>query len=659
MVRYLLATVAAVALTPSAYAANEVAAKFGVREGVQQMSLSPDGTKVAIISPVKGRGAALLIGDLVKGGQPKPILHSTGDPDRLTDCHWASDTRLICRVHMVIPGTQTVKALNFTRVVAINSDGSGIRQLTVDTNGRSLGIVQDGGVVIDWLADGTSGKVLMTRVFVPEESTGTRLSQTKEGLGVEQVDPVKNEHRIIVQPNRAAAEYITDGHGTVRVMGMQSSNSSGYDKDHIDYRYRLAGSDGWKPLGTLKLNAGSDSGFNPYAVDRDLNVVYGFDGKDGRRALFSISLDGTLKRDLVLARPDVDVDGLIRVGRQNRVVGATFVTDRRESEFFDPELRKLRVSLGKALPGKPLVTFIDASADERTLLLVAGGDTNAGHYYVYHKDKRALEDVMPARPELEKVTLAAVKPITFPAADGTSIPGYLTLPPGSDGKNIPAIVMPHGGPGARDEWGFDWLAQYFAARGFAVLQPNFRGSTGYGDAWFQKNGFQSWRTAIGDVNDAGRWLSSQGIAAPGKLAIVGWSYGGYAALQSAVLDSSLFKAIVAIAPVTDLEALRLEAHDFTNFALVDAFIGKGPHVSQGSPARNAGRIKAPVLLFHGDLDTNVGIRQSRLMVEKLKDAGGKVELVEFHGLDHQLDDDIARTAMLDKADLFLRQSLGL
>ena len=94
------------------------------------------------------------------------------------------------------------------------------------------------------------------------------------------------------------------------------------------------------------------------------------------------------------------------------------------------------------------------------------------------------------------------------------IPAYLTLPPGSDGKDLPAIVMPHGGPGARDEWGFDWLSQFFADRGYAVLQPNFRGSTGYGDAWFQKNGFQSWRTAIGDVNDAGRWLVKQGIADP-------------------------------------------------------------------------------------------------------------------------------------------------
>ena len=154
------------------------------------------------------------------------------------------------------------------------------------------------------------------------------------------------------------------------------------------------------------------------------------------------------------------------------------------------------------------------------------------------------------------MALAPVESITYPAADGTAIPAYLT------------IMMPHGGPGNRDEWGFDWLAQFFAHRGFVVLQPNFRGFTGYGEAWTHGNGFVGWRTSIGDVNDAGRWLVKQGMAAPGELAIVGWSYGDYAALQSAVLDPELYKAIVAIAPVTDLESLRAEGRDFTSFKLV-------------------------------------------------------------------------------------------
>jgi len=240
------------------------------------------------------------------------------------------------------------------------------------------------------------------------------------------------------------------------------------------------------------------------------------------------------------------------------------------------------------------------------------------------------------------------------------IPGYLTLPPGKDSnKGLPAIVLPHAGPSARDYWGFDWLSQYFAYRGFAVLRPNFRGSAGYGDAWMIGNGFQSWRTAIGDVLDAGRWLVSQEIADPAKLAVVGWSYGGYAALQSAVVDPGLFKAVVAIAPVTDLPALKEEWRDWSNFRLVSQYIGDGADARAGSPANNADKIKVPVLLFHGGLDRNVAIRQSRLMAERLGKAGVKNELITWDDLDHQLEDSDARAQMLRKSDQFLRQVMGL
>ena len=266
---------------------------------------------------------------------------------------------------------------------------------------------------------------------------------------------------------------------------------------------------------------------------------------------------------------------------------------------------------------------------------------------------------MEVRPPLDGTTLASQKAITFRASDGTMIPAYLTLPPGSDGKGLPAIVMPHGGPAARDEWGFDWLSQFFANRGYAVLQPNFRGSTGYGDDWFAKNGFQSWRIAIGDVNDAGRYLLSSGIAAPGKLGIFGWSYGGYAALQSSVLDPDLFKAIVAVAPVTDLATLRSEASSYTSAMMVGKFIGHGAEVERGSPAQNVASIKAPVLLFHGDIDMNVGVGESRMMASRLRAAGKPVEYVEYKGLDHQLDDSAVRAEKLGKSDAFFRKAMGL
>lgn len=641
----------------AAGAADNPAAKvFGARQKVEQASLSPDGMSVALVQALDdGQASALFVARLDGSSQLKPILVASGDPERLRACHWVSNGRLVCGISMRV--FRNGLRLGFTRMVAVDADGTKVQELSARTHGQELGYHQDGGEIVDWLTGDATGSVLMTRSYVPEVSTGSMLSNQKQGLGVERIDTSTLKRTLLEPPRGDVVDYISDQHGAVRLYGQQAKTTAGYAKTRIDYFYRPAAGGAWLPLGTYDDD--THEGFAPVAVDRDLNAAYGFEWVKGRQVVSRLALDGTLAREVLVARDDVDVDQLIRIGRQNRVVGASFATDKRQSVFFDPALRKLAASLSKALPGQPSVSFVDASQDESRLLLWAGSDVDPGRYYLYDKTTRQLSEVAPDRPDLAEVKLATVQAVTYKAADGTQVPAYLTLPPGSQGKALPAIVMPHGGPGARDEWGFDWLSQYFAHQGFAVLQPNFRGSTGYGEAWFEKNGFQSWRTAIGDVNDAGRWLTDQGIAAPGKLAIVGWSYGGYAALQSSVLDPDLFKAIVAVAPVTDLDALREEARDFTNYKLVDAFIGQGPHVKEGSPAQNAARIKAPVLMFHGDQDDNVGVGESRLMLSRLKSAGGEAELVVFPGLDHQLDDSAARSRMLDKAEAFLRTSLGL
>ncbi|WP_156351366.1 alpha/beta hydrolase family protein [Sphingomonas sp. Leaf25] len=633
---------------------------FGARERISDVALSPDGARVAMVMANGTRGQVVTVFD-IGGDTQRSILSSDGDTDRIGGCHWSAVRRLVCTI--VLRSETGTGALMFTRMVAIDADGGNMKLLSARSSTSALGLMQNGGTVIDWLADGSGdaagGNVLMTRLIVPEASTGTHLAESRSGLAVERVNTITLKRTTVEQPRAESGEFITDGHGVVRVTGIQPQGSSGYNADRIVYSYRKPNSREWLPLSTLMLNGSASSGFNPYAVDRDLNVVYGFDQHQGRQALFRIKLDGSMQRELVHADPQVDVDGLVRIGRQNRVVGVSYATDRRQTVFFDPDLKKLGASLARALPNLPLVSFVDASADERKLVLFAGSDVDPGRYYLYDKDSRKLSELLPLRPELAAVTLAPVRAVTYPAKDGTMIPGYLTLPPGSDGKGLPAIVMPHGGPGARDEWGFDWLAQYFAQRGYAVLQPNFRGSTGYGDAWFQKNGFQSWATAVGDVNDGGRWLAAQGIAAKDRLAVVGWSYGGYAALQSPVLDPDLFKAIVAIAPVTDLETLRGEHRNFVDYPQVDAFIGRGPHVRAGSPAQNIAAIRAPVLMFHGDRDDNVGVGESRLMAARLRAAGKPVDYVELPKLDHQLRDDNVRADMLSRSDLFIRKALGL
>jgi dienelactone hydrolase len=635
---------------------TDMAARFGALPSIQDISLSPDGNRIAIVSP-RPSGQALLVVDRNGDSTLKSIMRADRKDGKLTSCAWATNERIVCKIFGIVNDAGML--LGYTRNIAINADGTKLVQLTARDSINALGIMQNGGTVLDWDLPDQPGAVLISRQFVPERTIGTNISSSAKGLGVEALETVTLRRTIVERARANAVEYISDGHGAIRIMGSQAINATGYLSGRVRYSYRPAGSREWAALSVLNVDTNVVDGFDPHAVDSRSNRVYGFDVKDGFRALYSIALDPSLKKELVLSRPDVDVDRLIRIGRDARVVGASYATERRTAEYFDPELRKLSAALGKALPGQPQVDIIDAGEGERMLLILASADTNPGVAYLYDKASRKLEEVLPLRADMAQQPLAPMKPITYKATDGTNIPAYLTLPVGSSGKGLPAIVMPHGGPSSRDEWGFDWLVQFFAARGYAVIQPNYRGSAGFGSAWYQKNGFQSWRVAVGDVNDAGRWLTSQGIAAPGKLAAVGWSYGGYAALQSAALDPDLFKAVVAIAPVTDLERLRQESSHYVNGSLVSRFIGTGPHVREGSPAQNARAFKAPVLMFHGDFDQNVGIGESRLMRSSLQSAGKSVTLVEFEGLDHHLEDAAARTRLLSESDAFLRKHLGL
>ncbi|MEJ1965833.1 MAG: S9 family peptidase [Gammaproteobacteria bacterium] len=649
-----LASVVSLAQGQAPSARFDAAAAFGERPSVSTLRLSPDGKRVAYVAAAAGQGAVLLIQGLEKGAPTKAVTRINGKDGRLAGCTWVADDRLVCEVYGVAYNA-TYGAVPWSRLLALNADGSNVKQLSTEQNFYSRGLQLGGGDIVDWLPD-ENGAVLMARNYLPDTHTGSRLGSDDEGLGLDRVDTRTLAVTHVERATPTASEYITDGRGTVRIIGNRGVKID-YDTGVIHYRYRPQSSSEWKPLGDF--NYQTDEGFEPYAVDRDLNVAYGLKKKDGRRAFYSVALDDTLRETLLFSHPDVDVEAPIRVGRRQHVVGASFVTDTRQAMYLSPDVKQLITSLSKALPDVAL-RVVDSSIDENTMLVFAGSDTDPGVYYIFDRKARRLETFLVVRSPLEGVKLANVRPVSYPGDDGVMIPAYLTLPPGrEDAKGLPAIVLPHGGPSARDEWGFDWLSQFFANRGYAVLQPNFRGSSGYGDAWFQQNGFRSWKTAIGDVVAAGHWLVKQEIADPSKLGILGWSYGGYAALQSAVVDSQTFKAVVAVAPVTDLNALKEENRNYTSFRVVSEFIGDGPHIHEGSPIEHADKIKVPVMLFHGGLDANVNVAQSRRMADRLKAAGGRVELVTWDDLDHQLEDTAARTEMLKKTDAFFRKAFGM
>jgi dipeptidyl aminopeptidase/acylaminoacyl peptidase len=624
------------------------AALFGARESIGSMDLSPDGKMVAYVSPGPGATSAVNVA-AIEGGTEKPIVSSSGNPDRLSWCDFVSDSRLICQIRGVVQMQGT--PIGFSRLVAVGADGSNPKPLGQKSSFYDAAIRQFDGSVLDWLP-GDGKHVLMSRVYVPEERAATRMNRVADGLGVDRVDVDTAQVSVVEGADRLASDFMSDGRGNVRIRENYRTQTAGEQlSSRTDYYYRPTGSKDWKQLGSF--DSTTREGIIPVAVDAGIDSAYVLKKLDGRMALYRIKLDGSMATELAYSNPRVDVDDVVRVGRGQKVIGVTFAEDVRQTIYFDKEYAALAGSLAKAMPNLPLIQFAGASADGSKLLIFAGSDSDPGRYYSYDKKVRQLSEILLVRPQLENVALAKVKPISYPAVDGTVIPGYLTLPPGKAAKDLPAIVLPHGGPSSRDEWGFDWLAQFLANQGYAVLQPEYRGSDGFGDKWLQQNGFRSWKTSIGDVTAGAKWLVAQGIANPKKLAIVGWSYGGYAALQSAATEPELYRAVVAIAPVTDLAMLKEDSRDFSNSQLVAQFVGTGPHIVEGSPLQNAARIKAPVLMFHGDQDLNVAVRQSKAMDAKLHEAGKKSELVLFPGLDHQLVDSGARTKMLERIGAFL------
>ena len=646
----------AAAVPSAAQQPADPAELYGVREAVEAIDIAPDGMHVVYLQPGPGRTTHVYLHDLAAGGAPRLVVRSDGNPERLRWCRFVTNERLICQITAMNQGTNML--IPFSRLVSVDANGQNLTMLGQRSSFYDARLRQYDGEIIDWLG-GRENAVLMQREYVAEAGRiGTRLARSTDGLAVDRVDVRTLRSTRIEVPNRNAGGYLSDGQGNVRIMALPSvrGGATGQLGTRVDYRYRTRGSRDWQPLGSY--DSATREGMLPIAVDPALDAAYVLQKLDGRVALYRVKLDGSMATELVYANPQVDVDDVVYANRGSSVIGVTFAEEQRRVVYFDPAYASLARSLGRAIPNLPLIDFGTDSRDGRRILVHAGSDSDAGRYYVYDRTARSLNEILMVRPQLENVAGASVRAVSYPAADGVAVPAYLTLPPGGTGRNLPAVVLPHGGPAARDEWGFDWLAQYLAHQGYAVLQANYRGSAGYGDQWLQRNGFRSWRTSIGDITAGARWLAAQGIADPNRMAIVGWSYGGYAALQAGVTEPDLFKAIVAIAPVTDLQQAKDDFRNYTNARNISEYIGDGPHIAEGSPLRHASAITAPVLLFHGDRDLNVQVIHSRRMNDALRDAGRRSDLHVHEGLEHDLADSAVRVRMLRRIGEFLEASLG-
>ncbi|HEX6860536.1 MAG TPA: S9 family peptidase [Caulobacteraceae bacterium] len=355
----------------------------------------------------------------------------------------------------------------------------------------------------------------------------------------------------------------------------------------------------------------------------------------------------------------------IRIAEQYRdprngvFIGYRRDSNRPDNRFFDEAAQERVQATMHAFPGMNVrLKSWDILFDR--FIVQTDGPGDSGTWWFVDVNTGRADEVGRAYPRVRGEAVGPVQMVSYKAADGLEMEGVLTLPPGREAKDLPVVVLPHDGPGKRDYPQFDWQAQAFASRGYAVWQPNFRGSEGYG-AEFRDAGYRQWgRKMQTDISDGVAELARQGIVDPARACIVGEAYGGYAALAGVTLQQGLYRCAVGIAPISDLAKMRFYlgyklgrvGPGMRSFA---AEVGTDEELDQISPARHADQASAPVLLIHGKDDTEVPIEQSRFMEKALKAAGKPVDFVELAGEDHWLSREETRQAMLRAAVAFVEK----
>jgi dipeptidyl aminopeptidase/acylaminoacyl peptidase len=356
---------------------------------------------------------------------------------------------------------------------------------------------------------------------------------------------------------------------------------------------------------------------------------------------------------------DEQVGGNYIDPRNRQLIGYVRDGDVPEAHFYDARQEKVMAATRRAFPGVN-VRLVDWSDRFDHLIVRTDG---IGDPLTWWKVDIATGQANPLGVSYPMVAadVGPMRMVRYKAADGLDVSGVLTLPPGRPAKNLPVVLFPHGGPSARDYPGFDWWAQAFAAQGYAVFQPNFRGSTGYGAA-FQHAGNGEWgRKMQTDISDGLAELVRQGIVDPKRACIMGASYGGYAALAGVTLQQGLYRCAVAVAGVSDVQQMYQTdvAESGSDPALIrglKAEIGSGRALKDVSPIRFAERADAPILLIHGKDDTVVQYAQSSAMARALRQAGKPVEFVTLPGEDHWLSKSATRLAMLQAALTFVERN---
>lgn len=593
---------------------------FLKKDVYRDIKISPTGEYYAVTLPLADRTILAVL----RRSDMKFTAKVTGpESSDIAAFHWVNDHRVV--VSLAQRYSALEKPLPTGELHAINADGTGGRALMThyEKEFGNSATYKFGDFFAGFLEDDlpADDENVLISVQAITSDPSTRIDRMNVNSG--------RRTTVATAPVRRA-RFTTDGKGEVRF-----ARGSGNDNISKLY-YRDARGDDWRLI-------------NDEAVSHRIEMALGF-AADNRTAYLQVEMPegpdaivafdtATGQRTQLLRDATVNPYSILYDASGGVPIGATYMNDRLVSRYFDehsPQARMQR-DIENAMPGAS-VTVMSSTRDGKQLLLMASSDRNPGDFFLFDTTSRKAAILFSRADWFDPADMAPVRAVEATARDGLALHGYLTLPPGSDGKNLPTVVLPHGGPfGYFDEWGFDRETQILAAAGYAVLQVNFRGSGNYGRA-FEHAGAREWGgTMQDDVTDATRWAVAQGIADPGRICIYGASYGGYAALMGAAREPDLYRCAVGYVGVYDLPVLHEDGGDKARWmrTWTNEWLGDPKVLASRSPNRLADRIKAPVLLVAGGKDEIAPIKHSRLMEKALTTAGVPVETLyvptEGHG----------------------------
>jgi len=461
------------------------------------------------------------------------------------------------------------------------------------------------------------------------------------------------ELKLEVENPGGVSQWVADHQGKVRA----AIKTDGVNQTLL---YRATENDAFKPILTTDFRASMTPAF--FTFDNQRLYAISNIGRD-RAAAVEFDPATAKETKVIFEHPEVDVSGLRYSDKRKVLTVATYVTAKAERHFFDPEFEGIYQKAMKALPGYQ-IEFVSVDRAEQVMTLAATSDRSRGTYYLYDRQADKLTKLADLAPWLDESRLAQMKPIQYKSRDGLTINGYLTLPAGQAAKNLPVVVNPHGGPWARDVWRFNPEVQFLANRGYAVLQMNFRGSTGYGRKFWEAS-FKQWgKTMQDDVSDGVKHLIAEGIADPKRVCIYGGSYGGYATLAGLAFTPELYACGVDYVGVSNLFTFMKTIPPYWKpyLEMLHEMVGHPERdkdlMAAASPVMHADKMRAPLLIAQGAKDPRVNIDESNQMVEALRKKGVEVPYLVKENEGHGFSNEENRFEFYEAMEKFLGKHLA-